>query len=391
MLTTDQILNAMFTPVSRGAYSAEEVDAFLKTVAESHEQALQDNKELIKKISILADKLESYRSDEEAIKLALLDARRLAETINKDANIKAEAVVADAEAKSKVIIDDATAQSNQAIAEAREKAKEIVDNARVAVTALTDRAQNETEQAITAAQQKATEIVLKAEAQGREIIGRSKADFEYYSCELERIRKETETYKATAEKLCKEQLALLEAVKLPEIPVAEKAEPVAEVVAQPVVEEAPVADAETIAEEAVVEESISEEVAVLVSEEPAEAPAESEEDVLDVLDVPVYEEPVEAEESETDDNDDLFSMIEELNFDDIVAPEEIPATLDEAVAEQAAAESAVADVIDDSDDEDPEEFEGFEIDLEELDKITSDVDLSEDEDITSLFDSFFNE
>ena len=134
MLTTDQILNAMFTPVSRGAYSAEEVDAFLKTVAESYKQALQDNKELIKKISILADKIESYRSDEEAIKLALLDARRLAETIGKEASEKAEAVVADAEAKSKAIVDDATAESNRMVDDARERAKEIVDNARIAVT-----------------------------------------------------------------------------------------------------------------------------------------------------------------------------------------------------------------------------------------------------------------
>lgn len=385
MLTTDQILNAMFTPVSRGAYSADEVDAFLKTVAESYEQALQDNKELIKKISILADKLESYRSDEEAIKLALLDARRLAETINKDANIKAEAVVADAEEKAKTIVDGATVQSNQMVDEAREKAKEIVDNARVAVTSLTDRAQNETEQAITAAQQKATEIVLKAEAQGRDIIGRSKADFEYYSCELERIRKETESYKAAAEKLCKDQLAVIEAVKIPEVPVAEKVQAQEDV--QPAVEEAPAAVAEVISE--TVAEEVAEEIpAETVTEEiQADDVAETEEEILDVLDIPVYEEPAPAAEIEDEaGEDDIFSMIEELNFDDIVAPEAIPATLEEAVAEQTiAAES------DEEDSEDLEDFEGFEIDLEELDKITSDVELKEDEDITSLFDSFFSE
>ncbi len=384
MLTTDQILNAMFTPVSRGAYSADEVDAFLKTVAESYEQALQDNKELIKKISILADKLESYRSDEEAIKLALLDARRLAESINKDANIKAEAVVADAEEKAKTIVDGATVQSNQMVDEAREKAKEIVDNARIAVTSLTDRAQNETEQAITAAQQKATEIVLKAEAQGRDIIGRSKADFEYYSCELERIRKETESYKAAAEKLCKDQLAVIEAVKIPEVPVAEKVQAQEEV--QPAVEEVPVAVAEVIPEAAA--EEIAEEIPAETATEEVQADDVAEtEEILDVLDIPVYEEPAPAAEVAAEDaEDDIFSMIEELNFDDIVAPEAIPATLEEAVAEQTiAAES------DEEESEDLEDFEGFEIDLEELDKITSDVELKEDEDITSLFDSFFSE
>lgn len=379
MLTTEQILNAMFTPVSRGAYSADEVDAFLKNVAESYEQALQDNKELIKKISILADKLESYRGDEEAIKLALLDARRLAETISKDANIKAEAVVAEADEKAKTIVDDANSESNKIIEEARTTAKGLVENARIAVASLTERAQNETEQAITAAQQEATEIVLKAEAKSREIIGRSKADFEYYSCELERIKKETEGYKLAAEKLCRDQLALLEAVKLPEIIVAEKesapeaVQPVAEEKSE-VVEEAAVLAAE-------IEEPVAEEVAEIVADEVEE----TEEEILDVLDVPVYDEAdaeADAAEVKAEEND-IFSMIEELNFEDIVAPDAIPATLDEAITESAVAE--------DDEEDDLEEFEGFEIDLEELDKITADVELKEDEDITSLFDSFFGD
>ena len=55
MLRTEQILNAKFTPVSKGTYSADEVDAFIKAVAESYDESLNQNKELIKKISILAD------------------------------------------------------------------------------------------------------------------------------------------------------------------------------------------------------------------------------------------------------------------------------------------------------------------------------------------------
>ena len=68
MLKPEQIVNAKFTPVSKGTYSAEEVDAFLKTVASEYEKSLAEKAELIKKISILADKIESYRSDEEARK-----------------------------------------------------------------------------------------------------------------------------------------------------------------------------------------------------------------------------------------------------------------------------------------------------------------------------------
>ena len=38
MLKTEQILNAKFTPVSKGTYNAEEVDAFLKDVEHSNDK-----------------------------------------------------------------------------------------------------------------------------------------------------------------------------------------------------------------------------------------------------------------------------------------------------------------------------------------------------------------
>ena len=217
MLTTEQILNAKFTPVSKGTYSAEEVDAFLNTVAASYENSLNSNQELIKKISILADKIESYRSDEEAIKLSLLDAHRMAETVNKNAKDKADAVVADAESKSKIILDGANRQSNILVEEAREKAKEIVDNARTAVASLTDRAQKETDLAINSAREKSAEIISKAEEEGKKIIGSSKEAYEFYSSELERIKAETENYKKVISEICNNQLSLINTI--PEITV----------------------------------------------------------------------------------------------------------------------------------------------------------------------------
>ena len=115
----------------------------LNEVAASYEQMYKENTDLIKKISILADKIESYRNDEEAIKLALLDAHKMAENISKSASDKAEALVADAENKSKILLDGANRQTAQMIEEAREQAKNIVDNAREACDALTAKAQKD--------------------------------------------------------------------------------------------------------------------------------------------------------------------------------------------------------------------------------------------------------
>lgn len=394
MLTTEQILSAKFTPVTKGAYSAEEVDAFVRAVADSYDKSLAENKELIKKISILADKIESYRKDEEAIKLSLLDAHRMAENISKTASEKADAKLEEADIKAKVIVDGATRQSTDMISDAREKAKEIVDNARVAVASLTERAQNETEQAITSAQQKAVEIVNKAEIQAKEIIGKSKADYEYYTAELARIKKETAIFKETVEVLCNSQLKLLGSISD------------AMVATEEVEEDAPVE--EVAVQESVVvpviEEPVEEEVAAPVIEEAAEEVVEAaEEDEEEILEVPDFEDTVEEEEEieevpviEEEEEDDIFSILDEIDLNDVEAPasniddfaptavEAAPA-IEEAEEEAEDKEDAAVEEIDDDDDD----FEGFQIDLDSLDDIMTDTS-GDEEEITSFFNGLFD-
>lgn len=409
MLTTEQILCAKFTPVTKGAYSADEVDAFVRTVADSYENSLAENKELIKKISILADKIESYRKDEEAIKLSLLDAHRMAENVSKTANEKADAKIEEAELKAKVIVDGATRQSSGMIDEAREKAKEIVDNARVAVASLTERAQNETEQAITAAQQKAVEIVNKAEAQAREILGKSKADYEYYTAELARIKKETASFKDTVEALCKSQLKLLDSIDdamnavaapeadveaeeiIEEAPVVE--EVISEIIEEPVIEEAPEETAEETVEEEIAEEEILE---VPDFEEIAAQEPSAPEFVMPAFADTVAEAVAEARDEEAaseefvgtteDDDDDLFSVLEEINFDDITTPADIPASIDNiAPVAEPAAPAQDEEIVDIEDDD----FEGFQLDLDSFDSLITDTS-NEEKEIESFFSGLFD-
>ncbi|MBQ2848782.1 MAG: DivIVA domain-containing protein [Clostridia bacterium] len=427
MLSTEQILNAKFTPVSKGTYSAEEVDSFLKSVAVSYENSLNENRELIKKISILADKIESYRNDEEAIKLALLDAHKMAENVNKSAAEKADVLVSDAENKSKIILDGANRQAAQTIDDAREKAKEIVDNARTAVASLTERAQIETDRTISEAKAKAAEIVANAEEKGREIIGTSKQSFEYYSAELEKIKDETSKFKASIEEVCKGQLTLLGSIPVSFVPeaaitveepavISEKVE-TEEIVASDEIEEEVSEPAEETFDDIIaeIEEDVAEEehdpsaIALMAeingladdvmsgTEAAVEAPveeieAESEEfEAEDVNEEPEYEE-IEI----SDDDDDLFSMIEDMGFEDIPEVDSIPASLDDLIPSVPVAEDAADEEeeeiqieleADEDEEDDDDEFDGFKIDLDE---ITDDND-DEDDDITSLFDSLFDD
>ena len=410
MLRTEQILNATFTPVSKGTYNAEEVDAFLRTVAASYEESLGENRELIKKISILADKIESYRNDEEAIKLALLDAHKMAESISKSASDKAEALVADAENKSKILLDGANRQTAQMIEEAREQAKNIVDNAREACDALTAKAQKDADDKLADAAQKAAGIIEGAEEEGRKIIGNSKESYEFFTAELEKVKAQTAKFKAAMEDLCKGQLNLIDNIPAEYIAaVAAVAAPVEEAVAEEPAAEEPVAEAvEEIAEELPAEE-IAEEV-FAVEEEIAEADEEEIEeepeiDLYSILDIPaddavtlVAEEDFALPEAETEsesepvaepvsfEDDDLFSMIEDIKFEGSESADSIASSIDDLVPSIPVEEEKEV--------KDEEEFfGGFEIDLDAID----DIDFGEednsdnDDDIASLFDTMFDD
>lgn len=393
MLKTEQILNAKFTPVSKGTYSADEVDSFLKTVAESYEQSLNENRELIKKISILADKIESYRNDEEAIKLSLLDAHRMAETVNKNAKDKAENLVAEAEGKSKVILDGANRQSSQIIDEAREKAKEIVDNARTAVASLTDRAQKETDLAIASAKARSAEIISKAEEKGNEIIGTSKQSYEFYSSELAKLKSETEKFKALVSDICNNQLSLIK--DIPDVVLAAPAAvTVEEIKEEAIVEE--IAEETTEIEVPEIEEiEVVDEIAEEIIPEAVFVPEAAEEtddigEVEDAIEEAASEEKAAIEIS--DDEDDLFSLIDELDIDDNF----IASSIDEIVPVSAGnaveadelkisfdEEEKEVEISDDDEGEDV--FEGFDVNLDDIDND------EEDEDISSLFDSLFDD
>lgn len=392
MLKPEQIVNAKFTPVSKGTYSAEEVDAFLKTVASEYEKSLAEKAELIKKISILADKIESYRSDEEAIKLALLDAHKMAESVSKTAKNKADETVAEAETKSKAIVDGANRQSAQLIDEARTQARDIVDNAKNAVTSLTERAQNETNRTINAARSKAAEIIAAAENRGKAIIGNSRDEYTKYIAAIEEAKKDAAIFKQTLADLCRKELEQVEALPDDCIIVAEDVgddvtlcdEPAAEIAEELTVEAAEVEETveekpaePTIPAEAVFEPEAAKEEEATEESEP-EQPAEEE---IPQVEAAVYvpEQPKEAEAEEQEieeDFDDLFSLIDSTDSENIAA--DIDDVLPEATEDEVTAEAA----------EDEEEFEGFKVDLDEIADAEEDDD-DDDDDISSLFDSLF--
>ncbi len=107
MLTIDEIKDISFRR-GRG-YRGEDVDAFIDEVILTFEQMKKEKAELIRKMDILATRVEQYRADEETVRNALLTSQRIADQSVKEANAKAAAIISDAEAKAASIQKEANA------------------------------------------------------------------------------------------------------------------------------------------------------------------------------------------------------------------------------------------------------------------------------------------
>lgn len=141
MMKPAELKSYEFKSAGRNAYKAEDVDAFFGEVAVNYEKMFRENSELIKRVSLLADKLEQYKNEEVDIKEAVISAQKAATLIVKeaeesvaDAKDEAEAILAAAKGEADVIKSDAEKQaiadSELVLSVARDKAEEIIAKAK---------------------------------------------------------------------------------------------------------------------------------------------------------------------------------------------------------------------------------------------------------------------
>ena len=124
-MNAKDIVSKEFDTVKRGGYDAAEVDTFLKDVSIEYKKLQNENEELEKKLEVLAEKIREYRKDEDALRDALLIAKKQGIAVVNDAQEKAEKTIKDADAlaaKKKEL-------GEKNLAEANAKAKQTVDDA----------------------------------------------------------------------------------------------------------------------------------------------------------------------------------------------------------------------------------------------------------------------
>ena len=94
MLTPQEVSERAFQKVSFGGYNMAQVDEFLDILTGDYSALFNENAVLKNKMKVLVDKVEEYRSTEEAMRKALLAAQRMADDLVKDAERQKDALLA---------------------------------------------------------------------------------------------------------------------------------------------------------------------------------------------------------------------------------------------------------------------------------------------------------
>ena len=120
MLTPSQIREKKLSTVEEGGYDRGEVNEFLLEVIESYEAVFNENKELYRKMDILANRIEEYRADEDSITKALITAQKTADKMTKEAEAQAELTISESRESAQKTVSDAQEKADGIVAEARD-------------------------------------------------------------------------------------------------------------------------------------------------------------------------------------------------------------------------------------------------------------------------------
>ncbi len=88
MLTPQEVSQRVFSKASFGGYHMGQVDEFLDVLTVDYSALYKENTLLKSKLKVLAEKLEEYRATEDAMRMTLLSAQKMADSIISDAEAK---------------------------------------------------------------------------------------------------------------------------------------------------------------------------------------------------------------------------------------------------------------------------------------------------------------
>lgn len=130
MLSPAEIKEKVFEQSVIGGYRREDVDDFMSQLEKDYEKIYTENSELISKLKLCVEKIESYQKDEEFLKTAIINAQKLNEVTLKDIEVKEKEIEISAKERASAILDEAGVKAGILLKDAKAKADSVIENAK---------------------------------------------------------------------------------------------------------------------------------------------------------------------------------------------------------------------------------------------------------------------
>lgn len=206
MITPSQIREKKISTVESGGYDRDEVNNLLLEIIDSYEAVLNENKELYRKMEILANRIEEYRADEDSIKSALITAEKMAAKLTSEAKEKAEETLSNSAKSAQQTVVDAKAKADKIIGEAREYVAGLTKEKAQAADEIINEARVKANEAIDSANIVANNALSNAKKLAQEIVTKAKAEKDYHTEIVTKLRDESKGFRETLISLYETQL-----------------------------------------------------------------------------------------------------------------------------------------------------------------------------------------
>ena len=196
MITPSQIRQKKISTVEGGGYDRNEVNELLLEVIESYEAVYAENKELYRKMEILANRIEEYRADEDTIKNAFITAQKTADKLMNETKQKAaESLEESAKTAQKTVVD-AKEKADKIISSARDYVANLTNEKEKAAGEIVDEAEKKANEALSGAKIVAQDVLEKAKTLSQELISKAKAEKEAQKELVEKLNAQSKTFKS---------------------------------------------------------------------------------------------------------------------------------------------------------------------------------------------------
>jgi cell division septum initiation protein DivIVA len=211
MITPNQIREKKISTAENG-YDRNEVNELLVEIIDSYEAVCAENKELYRKMEILANKIEEYRADEDSIKTALISAQKMAHQVTSEAKEKAEQTISQSTASAQQTVQDAREKADKIIGDAREYVANLTKEKTQAADEIIAEAQEKANNAISSAKLVAQDTIEKAKNLTQEIVEKAKSEKGVQQEIATKLKAESKEFKTTLVTLYEAQLTKLKGI-----------------------------------------------------------------------------------------------------------------------------------------------------------------------------------